>query len=98
MPPPNGSTFTPNAASNSRCSKAAADSAAFDRSDLKSEADLIRDYQAGALAEADRRGDDLLKYVKGRLDELEADRSGAWTGIRADLNAAIKQRKQEQQQ
>ena len=38
------------------------------------------------------------EYVKGRLDELEADRSGAWTGIRADLNAAIKQRKQEQQQ
>lgn len=37
------------------------------------------------------------EYVKGRLDELEADRSGAWTGIRADLNAAIKQRKQEQQ-
>ena len=38
------------------------------------------------------------EYVKGRLDELEADRIGAWTGIRADLNAAIKQRKQEQQQ
>ncbi len=38
------------------------------------------------------------EYVKGRLDELEADRSGAWTGIRADINAAIKQRKQEQQQ
>lgn len=38
------------------------------------------------------------EYVKGRLDELEADRSGAWTGIRADLNAAIKPRKQEQQQ
>lgn len=38
------------------------------------------------------------EYVKGRLDELEADRSGAWTGIRADLNAAIQQRKQEQQQ
>ena len=38
------------------------------------------------------------EYVKGRLDELEADRSGAWTGIRADLNAAIKQRKQERQQ
>ena len=37
------------------------------------------------------------EYVKGRLDELEADRSGAWTGIREDLNAAIKQRKQEQQ-
>jgi len=38
------------------------------------------------------------EYVKGRLDELEADRSGAWAGIRADLNAAIQQRKQEQQQ
>lgn len=38
------------------------------------------------------------EYVKGRLDELEADRSGAWTGIRADLNASFKQRKQEQQQ
>ena len=37
------------------------------------------------------------EYVKGRLDELEADHSGAWTGIRADLNAAIQQRKQEQQ-
>lgn len=37
------------------------------------------------------------EYVKGRLDELEADRSGAWDGIRADLNAAIQQRKQEQQ-
>lgn len=35
------------------------------------------------------------EYVKGRLDELEADDSGAWTGIRADLNAAIQQRKQE---
>lgn len=37
------------------------------------------------------------EYVKGRLDELEADSSGAWDGIRADLNAAIQQRKQEQQ-
>lgn len=35
------------------------------------------------------------EYVKGRLDELEADRSGAWAGIRADLNAAIEKLKEQ---
>ena len=36
------------------------------------------------------------EYVKGRLDELEADTSGLWDGIRADLNAAIKKHKEQQ--
>ena len=36
------------------------------------------------------------EYVKGRLDELEADTSGLWDGIRADLNSAIKKHKEQQ--
>lgn len=36
------------------------------------------------------------EYVKGRLDELEADNSGLWDGIRADLNSAIKKHKEQQ--
>lgn len=46
----------------------AEDSQALDRSQLKSEGDLIRDYQAQALADADARGNELLRYVRGRLD------------------------------
>lgn len=46
----------------------AADSAAWDRSQFTSESDLIRDYQAQALADADARGNEMLDFVRGRLD------------------------------
>ncbi|MHC1787893.1 PLxRFG domain-containing protein [Solidesulfovibrio sp.] len=46
----------------------APESAAWDESQFQTEADLIRDYQAKALEDANARGNELLKYVRGRLD------------------------------